>query len=428
MNRNGVAGPNGWRLRLRVMAEAARLAVADYWHERLMSACAVLGLAAVLAPLLVLFGVRYGLVSQLTGSLLDDPRNLEVVPMGSGHYERGWLDGLGQRPQAAFVIPQTRTIAATIELAALENDGGSIIPVSLIPTAAGDPLIRRWLPEAEMDGTAPGEGEVGVILSAPAAAKLGIGPGGRLRGLVGRVRDMKREADQANIYVTEVLASAAQQKDAAYVPLNFLLAVEDYRDGRAAPEFGWPGEAKPEESRRFASFRLYAAGLDEVAELRDILRRENIEVHTQAESIESVRNLSRALAIVFILIAGTAAAGLAAATVSSNLAAVRRKSRFLGLLRLMGYPRAAVMLFPLVQTLLTSVLGLGLSLLFYLAAALGIDYLFAEKLPGGEAVVVLLRAHVLGFFILTVMLSGLAALAAAAQAAKVEPSEVIRDL
>ena len=36
------------------LTHAFRLAMSDYWHERLLSACAVLGLAAVLAPLMVL--------------------------------------------------------------------------------------------------------------------------------------------------------------------------------------------------------------------------------------------------------------------------------------------------------------------------------------------------------------------------------------
>ena len=413
--------------RWQVLVQAVRLAAADYGHEKLMSACAVLGLAAVLAPLLVLFGVRYGLISHLTGSLLDDPRNLEVVPMGSGHYSQNWLTALGDNPQVSFVIPQTRTIAAAIELSRVDIDAGSSIPVSLIPSAGGDPVIGRWLPELKEWPDPPGEA-VAIILSEPAAAKLGLKTGDRARGLVGRVRDSMRESDQAILQVAAVLPLAAQQKDAAYVPLNFLLAAEDYRDGRAAPDFGWPGEARPEAKRRFASFRLYAASLEGVAVLRDLLRSEDIETYTQAESIESLRNLNRALTIVFILVAGTAAAGFVAATVSSTLAGVRRKSRFLGLLRLMGYSRPAIMLFPLSQTALTSVLGLGLSLLFYLAASRGIDYLFAASLPGGVAITLLLWEHVLLFLAVTVFLSGLAALAAARQAADIEPSEVIRDI
>ena len=40
-----------------------RMSLRDYLHERLLSACAILGLAAVLAPLLVLFGVKSGIIN-----------------------------------------------------------------------------------------------------------------------------------------------------------------------------------------------------------------------------------------------------------------------------------------------------------------------------------------------------------------------------
>ncbi|MFT3957653.1 MAG: hypothetical protein QM665_00805 [Desulfovibrio sp.] len=65
-----------------------RLACKDYWHEFLLSACAVLGLAAVLTPLLVLYGVKFGVVQTLTERLRNDPRNLEISPVISGRYTR----------------------------------------------------------------------------------------------------------------------------------------------------------------------------------------------------------------------------------------------------------------------------------------------------------------------------------------------------
>ena len=46
-----------------------RLACRDYLREALLSACAVLGLAAVLTPLLVLYGVKFGVVQTLTDRL-----------------------------------------------------------------------------------------------------------------------------------------------------------------------------------------------------------------------------------------------------------------------------------------------------------------------------------------------------------------------
>ena len=55
-----------------------RLALKDYFYERLLSACAIMGLAAVLAPLLVLFGVKSGIINTMSDRLLQDPRNREI--------------------------------------------------------------------------------------------------------------------------------------------------------------------------------------------------------------------------------------------------------------------------------------------------------------------------------------------------------------
>ena len=49
------------------------MALRDYWHERALSLCAVLALATVLAPLLILFGVRNGVISNLQERLLRYP-------------------------------------------------------------------------------------------------------------------------------------------------------------------------------------------------------------------------------------------------------------------------------------------------------------------------------------------------------------------
>ena len=56
-----------------------RLALADIWHEKVLFLCSALGCAAVLAPLIVLFGLREGVVAGLRAELLEDPRAREVV-------------------------------------------------------------------------------------------------------------------------------------------------------------------------------------------------------------------------------------------------------------------------------------------------------------------------------------------------------------
>ena len=93
-----------------------RLAWRDYRREFLLSACAVLGLAAVLTPLLVLYGVKFGVVQTLTDRLRNDPRNLEISPVSSGRFTDDDIMKLKAHPRVAFVIPRTRVISAVMEL------------------------------------------------------------------------------------------------------------------------------------------------------------------------------------------------------------------------------------------------------------------------------------------------------------------------
>ena len=120
-------------LRLR----AAELACADYRREGLLSACAVLGLAAVLAPLLILYGVKFGVVETLTARLLHNPATLEISPVGSGRYTADYVASLGRHPAVAFALPRTRAIAATIGLSARKR------PAPLPPASSPHPWNPR---------------------------------------------------------------------------------------------------------------------------------------------------------------------------------------------------------------------------------------------------------------------------------------------
>jgi len=438
----------------RLLLRACRLACKDYWHESLLSLCAVLGLAAIVTPLLILYGVKFGVVETLNQRLLQDPLNLEISPVSSGRYTAAWLEQLRQRPDVAFVLPRTRSIAATIFLRPAGDTQARDLPVSLEPTASGDPLLLRYgiTPPAatqpvaasplapavpDTSGNSP-EGQlapIDMVLSATAAGKTGLHTGSLALGLAERRLAGVVQQAEVLLRVAAVLPLAAQARDVALVPLFLLEAVEDFRDGRAVPELErwperpqWTGEARPDEARLYPGFRLYANALDRVEGLRTAFAAQGIEVHTRAAEIAQVVSLSRALDSIFALICAAAAAGFLASTGSSALAAVARKERTLGLLRLTGFGTLPLLLFPLAQALLTAVLGTALAALAYGLAALLINHLFAAHLDSMEQIC---RLEILHFALalgLTTLLSLLAALAPALRAARVEPSEVIRDV
>ena len=125
---------------MHTLVQICHLSLRDYLHERLLSACAVLGLAAVLAPLLILFGVKFGVVETLTERLHSDPATLEISPVGSGHFSAADMDRWRDDGRVAFVMPRTRTLAVTVELL---PERGTPLHVSMEPTGHEDPLLAR---------------------------------------------------------------------------------------------------------------------------------------------------------------------------------------------------------------------------------------------------------------------------------------------
>ena len=388
----------------------ASLAWQDYRNDAWLSACSVLALVAVIAPLLVLFGLKFGLVSSLTERLETDPATREIIPLGGGRFSSAFIEQLGQRPDVAFAIPRTRQIAATAQV-------GTLV-LEMLPTAPGDPLLG---------GLPVPKGLEQIVLSHTAAEKLAARPGDWLEASFARQVAGRVEARDTRLQVLAVLPLEAFARDGLFAGLGLLEAAEDYRDGRAVPALGWDGEAAGVgEQRVYPAFRLYARGLNDVEPLRVFFARQNMLVSTQALSIAQVQSLSRNLSIVFWIIAGLALAGAFAAIFAGALAAVARKRRELSVLRLLGFSTGALLLFVVLQALYSAGFAAVFSAGLYGLAEAGLNQLFVQ-VPGEHASHLL--AHHYGLALVAVL--GVSAVAAACggwRVARIQASEGIRDV
>ncbi len=97
-------------------------------------------------------------------------------------------------------------------------------------------------------------------------------------------------------------------------------------------------------------------------------------------------------------------------------------------MRLVGFPRAGILLFPVCQAMSTGLLGFLLALALYIGVAVSIDSLFAASLPGGESICTMPPSYTLAVCAVVLLLSAVSSLAAAWKATTIEPSEVIRDV
>ena len=394
-----------------------RLASRDYFHEALMSGCFVLALAAVLGPMMVLFGLKFGIVGAMLDQLIENPVNREVRPVGSGNFDQAWLEKVRARPDVAFLVPRTRSIAATIELNSEHSP--RIVSVELIGSDRGDPLLPP-------DSPLP-QGTTSIVLSQSAAEKLGVAPGDTLDGSLARLFRAKQERVHLPLRVAAVAPARSFSRDGAFVSLTLLEALEDFRDGRAVPHLGWEGEPT-DTNRTYPGFRLYARTIYDVAGLRDAFARLNVDVHTRSAEIEMVQRMNRNLTAIYWAIAIVGLVGFSLSLGANLWANIDRKRKELSVLRLVGFRTADIVWFPMVQALFTAVLGWALAVVMYHTTALVINDMLAAQLESGQQVCRLLPRHYATALLLTCTAAMLAAGLAGLRSARVEPSDSLRDL
>jgi len=401
------------------VAYLALVALKDYIHDRRYGLVSALILTSVLAPILVLFGIKNGIVEEMFARLRSDPTAVEIRPLGQGQYDDVFFANLQKKDEVSYLIAATRFLSSTVELKNQKNLRVPPLSGELVPTSAGDPL---WGKEPKWDD----EG-VEVALSTTLSEKLKLKVGDNLRGRVGRFVDGKRQVADIKFIVSGIIPLSLNAKDIVLVPLSFLVATEDYREGGKSDLSGFSGEKEIRKGRTFASFRLYAQKLEDVAALRTFLVEQNVETKTALARINLIQTLDQVLSSIFWIITGLATFGyLLAASVQSSLVVIR-KAPDLAVLKLLGFSSQQVSLFPVFQSLLTGLIGSTGAVLTYYVAQVFINEL-VSRLEMIEGVVASLPlGSALSAIGLTICICLVTSFFGGRRTSKIYPSEGLRN-
>lgn len=406
---------NPWHKRLALLA---RLSLADLWHDRNVSLCMAASLVAVIAPLLLLFGLKHGVVSQLQQELLSDPRNLEVKMLSSGHFDQAWLQRLQDRPEVGFAIGQTRSLNTQADL--LGAHGRFADNVEVIPTRAGDPLLATDLSELAPDQ---------VILSERAAERLDAKAGDTLRLRVARRLNEVNERGERTLQVRAIVSSVRFARPAAFVSPELLMELEHYRDGYLVASLGASsGQALDALNVGYARARVYARDIDSVAPLERWLNEQRIETASRLAEINNVKAINHVLGLIFSVIAGAALIGCIASLVGAFLANIDRKRRHLAVLRLLGFSSLAVSAYVVLQALVLSLVGYLGGLGSYYLGSLLFNRLLVSSQATGAYICHITVWHGLVALLLAFLVAGLVALIGALRAIRIQPAESLREL
>jgi putative ABC transport system permease protein len=395
-----------------------RLSFRDYSHEWRMSGCFVFALASVLAPMMILFGLKFGIVSSMVSGLVENPVNREIRPIGSGQYSGQWIEQYRGRKEVEFIIPKTRALAATIQLKS--DTARHILSTEMMATAKGDPLLTG------LDNIPSGYLEV--ILSKAAAQKLKVEKGHEIDASLARQFRGKRERVHLTLTVIGIADVTVSSRNIAFVNLDLLLATEQFKDGREVPELEWIGDRNGLDERKYPSFRLYAKSIYDVGNLVADLEKQGTRVTANTTEIQTVQSIDDNLSVIFWIIACVGAVGFAFSLGASLWANVDRKKKDLSILRLLGFKTSRIILFPVVQSCLTGLLGWLLAVLIYLVFEQLINRFLGPRLNLDQTLCFLLPEHFFWALGLTMTTAILAAILGGVRAAGIEPSDGLRDI
>lgn len=396
-----------------------QLACVDVWRDKRISICMIAAVVSIVAPLLLLFGLKHGVVTQMRADLTSQPQNLELRMIGSHRLDTAWFDRAQAQASIGFVVPLTRALNTTGDLRV--SAAAHIANAELIPTRAGDPLVSV---RNQKD-----IGQQQTWLSAPAATRLQVSPGDTMTLIVTRQRQARTEVLRVPLEIAGVLAPAAFGRPAALIAPALLEAIERFRDDEPWPE---PGIFEPDDDvparELYPRARLYASDLDSVALAVQWLADQGIDVSSRLADVQAMQAVDRLLQLLFNVIAWLGIFGCTASLIGAFSANVDRKRRDLALLRLIGMPRRSLFGYVLVQALVLTAVGFAIGLGLYWVSSQAFDALLGQALADGQYVSLIQASHLGIAMLMALIVAVLVSLVAGFLAMQVQPSESLRDV
>ena len=368
-----------------------QLALKALKFEKLVSFCLIASLCSVIAPLLLLFSLRFGIITNLEENLKQDPSNLEIKFMSGYKLGDEFFESLKENPHVQFVLPLTRSLSVTTSVFA---NGKLIDRIDAMPTAKNDPLVLR-------SGITQDLGLNEVFMSKSLAEDLKLKVGDSLKLKISRKLNDVNENSVQTFTLKGIIDSRYLQLRKILINFDTLVYMEDYRDGFNPPVFS-DGSKLNQARDSFAKARLYVKTLDDVEPMSKMLR-QSYSITDSSDQIEKLNKITSILNFVFTAIAlVSVVGGLLAATglIFTNL---KRRLQGFALLKLTGISNSKCIEQVVVENLILSLCAYVLSLLLFMVGMIWFNTSFAADLKIVTDVSLISTTHVLFGLLATVL-------------------------
>ena len=369
-----------------------KLALCSLRFDKIISICIVASLCAVIAPLLLLFSLRFGIISNLEHKLSSNPSNLEIRMMSGYRLDQQFFDALKNNPHIGFVIPLTRSLSVT---ANISFNGRIVQNLETLPTAAGDPIVREMGFDGELSLTE-------AYLSETTAQDLGLKTGDTFKFVISRITDNKTVNAVVPFTLKGIVKKEFLPHKTIMVNFNTLVYMEDFRDGFEPPVFS-DGSNPNSERQNFAKARIYVKSLNDLEPVSRMLR-QNYSITDKLASVENLKAISKVLSFIFTTIALTSIAGGVMATIGLIFTYLSRLEKTFALLFLSGLSKGGVFFIVVIQNFILSVCAYLCSLGLFYAGMFTFNLYFKDLLGPETLVSILTVSHVVTGGLMTVFI------------------------
>lgn len=369
-----------------------KLALCSLRFDKIISICIVASLCAVIAPLLLLFSLRFGIISNLEHRLSSNPTNLEIRMMSGYRLDQQFFDDLKNNPHVSFVMPLTRSLSVT---ANISFNGKIVQNLETLPTGSGDPIVN----EVGLDGLL---GEKEAYLSETTAQDLGLKVGDSFKFVISRITDSKTVNAVVPFTLKGIIKKELLPHKTILVNFNTLVYMEDFRDGFDPPVFS-DGSNPNTDRKSFAKARIYVRSLNDLEPVSKMLR-QNYSITDKLASVENLKAISKVLSFIFTTIAITSIAGGVMATVGLIFTNLSRLEKTFALLFLSGLSKGNVFSIVIIQNFILSVCAYMCSLGLFYGGMFTFNLYFKDLLGPETLVSILNLSHVVTGGLMTVFI------------------------